>query len=78
VGTLTPWRGKGIASALLRRAIEVMEATNCDVSGLHGMAAASAMYRKLGWVPASSPVCEIDVSVSSSVTSLPRPSVEAE
>ena len=44
VGTLVPWRGRGIASALLCRAVELMKETGCEVSGLHGMAAASAMY----------------------------------
>jgi GNAT superfamily N-acetyltransferase len=61
VGTLARWRGKGIATALLQRAVKLMEATGVAVSGLHGVAAATPLYARLGWTAAASPVCDLDL-----------------
>eukprot|EP00035_Acanthoeca_spectabilis_P003507 m.93677 g.93677 ORF g.93677 m.93677 type:complete len:471 (-) comp12165_c0_seq1:210-1622(-) len=61
VGTLPTWRGRGVASALLRFSVEHMERTGVEISGLHGVAAATPLYARLGWIPASTPMVDLQL-----------------
>eukprot|EP00038_Savillea_parva_P026393 m.53785 g.53785 ORF g.53785 m.53785 type:complete len:425 (-) comp7483_c0_seq2:196-1470(-) len=61
VGTLPAFRRRGIASMLLEHALKHMQALGVAVSALHAAPAAAALYTRLGWTAAASPVRSITV-----------------
>jgi len=62
VSTRARFRKRGLATRLLREAIRYMhEDRGMPLSALHAAAAASAMYRRLGWAPVATPLHRVSV-----------------
>jgi GNAT superfamily N-acetyltransferase len=52
--TLPAWRGRGIATNLLRELVAVARRSNCSRVRLHALPKALPIYSRLGFVPAES------------------------
>jgi predicted N-acetyltransferase YhbS len=63
VSCLPCYRRRGLASALLRRALQLLAEEGVRVCALHAAAAAAGMYRRLGWRPAPMEVQLVPLSL---------------
>ena len=73
VSTLTAFRGRGLASRLLRLSLQEMARSGLRASVLHAASAASAIYRRLGWQGMPMPALTLPLALTPPGRAAPLP-----